>query len=220
MDNVHRPGAARPLRVRAAGAVRIGRPAGRTRIACPVVLATGLAASSVGAVQSPVEPLRPIEPTVQSPGPSRGAATQPLALPVAPSQAPTPGRAAPDRAGSAQAESRLSELLLEGLILDATLTPRGRDFFRSFVDAWRQLDARTRYTVTLREQPSPRQGSIVSVEFRGRAVLRSALSPNRAASSEQSEQSAQFARAAYDAVLEHEAERLLFRSPDLAPEEL
>jgi len=120
-------------------------------------------------------------------------------------------------AGSASAESRLSELLLDGLILDATVTPRGRDFFRSFVEAWRQLDARTRYTVTLREQPSPRQGSVVSVEFRGRTVLRSALSPNRAVSSEQS---AQFARVAFDTVLEYEAERVLFRSPDLAPEEL
>lgn len=134
-----------------------------------------------------------------------------------PLQAVTPGQAAPAGAGSASAESRLSELLLDGLILDATVTPRGRDFFRSFVEAWRLLDARTRYTVTLREQPSPRQGSIVSVEFRGRALLRSALSPNRSVSAEQS---ALFARAAYDAVLEHEAERVLFRSPDLAPEEL
>lgn len=167
-------------------------------------------------------------PDATAPVGTPGSAVQPVVVPTdtasqrpdpraAERQAVTPAQAAPAGAGSASAESRLSELLLDGLILDATITPRGRDFFRSFVEAWRLLDARTRYTVTLREQPSPRQGSVVSVEFRGRAVLRSALSPNRSVSSEQS---AQFARAAYDAVLEYEAERVLFRSPDLAAEEL
>lgn len=183
-------------------------PSTRASVAAPAV------DPAVAPVLAPVrDPDPALQPVIPTPG---EAAAQPPLTPALPRQSVTPGRAAPDGAASAQAESRLAEQL-EGLILDATVTPRGRDFFRAFVDAWRLLDARTRYTVTLRELPSPRQGSIVSVEFRGRPLLRSALSPNRAVSAEQS---AQFARTAYDAVLEHEAERLLFRSPDLAPEEL
>jgi curli production assembly/transport component CsgE len=203
-SRVHRVGAA-ALMVPAVVGAQAGAPA-TSALPAPVQ-AVPAPTAPVHATESPMQPVSaPVGEPAQRPGD-----------PALRRQGITPDQAALSGAASASAESRLSELLLDGLILDATVTPRGRDFFRSFVEAWRLLDARTRYTVTLREQPSPRQGSVVSVEFRGRAVLRSALSPNRAVSSEQS---GLFARAAYDAVLEYEAERVLFRSPDLAPEEL
>lgn len=140
--------------------------------------------------------------------------------PQAPAQGVQAAQEAPAQAASRQAETRLAESLLEGLVLDDTVTPRGREFFRRFVEAWRELDARSRFTVTLREQPNPRQGSMVWVEYRGRQVLRVGISPNRALARDQAEQ---FAAAAFETLVSQQAEQALLNSgtqADLGPEEL
>lgn len=107
--------------------------------------------------------------------------------------------------------------LAGGLVLDATVTVLGHEFFSAYADAWRELDADQRYSVTISESPTARFGSTIKVQAQGRMVYQSLLRPNRQAARELAQM---VAGDVFQALIRAEAEQALFFDPDLGPEEL
>lgn len=105
----------------------------------------------------------------------------------------------------------------DGVVVNQTVTLGGHDFYRAFVAAWRDKPLSERYAVTVGERPSVKLGSQVWVEFNRRRVYQSFLPPARARVRGIGEQAAD---AAYQNVVQSEAQRLLFRDPDLGPDEI
>lgn len=107
--------------------------------------------------------------------------------------------------------------LTGGLVLDATVTVLGYEFFNAFAVAWRELDAQQRYSVTISEVPNARFGSTIRVQARGRMLYQNLLRPNRL---EARETAQAVAGDIFQELIRTEAENALFRDPDLGPEEL
>jgi curli production assembly/transport component CsgE len=107
--------------------------------------------------------------------------------------------------------------LAGGLVLDATVTVLGREFFTAYADAWRELDTEQRYSITIQEIPTARFGSTLRVQARGRVAYQSLLRPNRQAARELAPV---VAAEIFNGLLRTEAEEALFRDPDLGREEL
>jgi curli production assembly/transport component CsgE len=107
--------------------------------------------------------------------------------------------------------------LAGGLVLDATVTVLGHEFFNSFAAAWRELDAGQRYSVTVSEVPTARFGSTIRVQAQGRTVYQALLRPSREAAREIAQA---VAGDTFQALIRNEAEQALFRDPDLGREEL
>jgi curli production assembly/transport component CsgE len=105
----------------------------------------------------------------------------------------------------------------DGVVVNETVTLLGNDFYRAFVAAWRDKPLSERYAITIGERPSVRWGTQVWVEFNRRRVYQSFLPPARARVAGIAEQAAEVA---YQNVVQSEAQRLLFRDPDLGPDEL
>ena len=104
-----------------------------------------------------------------------------------------------------------------GFIVDSTITHIGGDFYRSFVSAWRDQAPEDRYSLNIIERPSARWGSLVYVEYRARRLYQAFLSPGRR--DEVRLRGRQAAAQVYEAVVQADLQRLLFREADLAPEE-
>lgn len=107
--------------------------------------------------------------------------------------------------------------LAGGLVLDATVTVLGHEFFGAFADAWRELDGDQRYNVTIHEVPTARFGSTIRVNAQGSTVYQSLLRPNRQAARELA---MAVAGDIFQALIRREAEEALFHDADLGPEEL
>jgi curli production assembly/transport component CsgE len=114
-------------------------------------------------------------------------------------------------------EARGLANLVGGLLLDQTVTVLGHEFFSAYADAWRELDADQRYSVTIDEIPTARFGSTMRVQAQGRVVYQSLLKPNREAARETA---LAVAGDVFQTLIRAEAEQALFHDPDLAPEEL
>jgi hypothetical protein len=114
-------------------------------------------------------------------------------------------------------ESRGLATLHGGLVLDATVTVLGYEFFSAFAVAWRELDAQQRYSVTISEVPNARFGSTMRVHSRGKTLYASLVRPNRLAARETAQA---VAGDIFQNMMRAEAEEALFRDPDLGPEEL
>lgn len=94
----------------------------------------------------------------------------------------------------------------------------GQEFYRAFMTAWRELPMTERYSLSVQERPSARWGSLVRIEFANRLVFSTFLSPGRRdLIGPAGEQAAQ---AAYQNVVDADVQRLLFKDPDLGPDEL
>jgi curli production assembly/transport component CsgE len=106
--------------------------------------------------------------------------------------------------------------LAGGLVLDATVTVLGREFFSAYADAWRDLDSGQRYSVTIHEVPTARFGSTIRVQSRGSVVYQALLRPSRQAARELAPR---VAADIFNGLIRAEAEQALFRDPDLGPEE-
>ena len=124
------------------------------------------------------------------------------------------------RNGSLDAERQSRKRLedpLTGIVINRTITVLGKDFYHYFVTAWRELDGKNTYTITVFERPSARFGSEVWVEYRRIRMFHLFMSPARQAARETGETAA---RTVYESITENEVQRALFKSPDLAEEEL
>lgn len=105
-----------------------------------------------------------------------------------------------------------------GVIADSTVTFIGQEFYRAFMAAWRELPGSDRYSLAIVERPSARWGSLVWIEYANRRVFGATLSPGRRDTVR--ELGAQAAGIAYENAVDTDAQRLLFRDPDLARDEL
>ena len=67
----------------------------------------------------------------------------------------------------------------EGMVLGQTVTVAGQDFFQYFVALWRDKRISERVTITVRERPSARTGSLIWIDYQGRRLLQFALPASR-----------------------------------------
>jgi curli production assembly/transport component CsgE len=140
-----------------------------------------------------------------------------LACCVAAAMACAPAQAQLTRENETPIENRGLATLLGGLVLDATVTVLGYEFFSAFAVAWRELDMQQRYSVTISELPNARFGSTIRVHSRDRTLYQSLLRPSRVAARETAQA---VAGDLFQNLMRAEAEEALFRDPDLGPEEL
>lgn len=104
-----------------------------------------------------------------------------------------------------------------GVVSDSTVTFIGQEFYRAFMAVWREQPYAERYSLAIIERPSARLGSMVWIEYANRRIYSTILSPGRRDAVRQS--GAEAARIAYRNAVDADAERLLFRDPDLARDE-
>lgn len=117
----------------------------------------------------------------------------------------------------ASAERRVAADPLAGTVVDETVTVAGHEFFQAFIAAWRDTDGAERHSLRIVERPSARFGSQLWIESAQRRVFQAAVPTAREARRVLAEDAAALvARQAGEA----EAERLLFRDPDLGHDEL
>lgn len=133
-----------------------------------------------------------------------------LAMPAAYAQPSVGGETAAAPARAADPYS--------GVVVDSTVTFVGQEFYRSFVARWREESGVERFSVTVLERPSARWGSLVWIEYAHREVFRAILSPGRRELVRTAGQDA--SGIVYQRVVDLEVQRLLFRDPDLAQDEL
>lgn len=103
-----------------------------------------------------------------------------------------------------------------GVVTSQPVTVAGHDFCQYFIAAWRDKEGSERYTLAIRERPSARWGSEVTIEYAQRRVYRTQLPASRAAIRPLSEDAAE---SAYQAVQQADTERQLLQDADLAPDE-
>lgn len=140
------------------------------------------------------------------------------AIPLAVLALMAPAAAQPPAPGeSAVAAARLADPY-SGVVVNDTITFIGQEFYTTFVAKWRDESGVERFSVTVRERPSARWGSLVSIEYEHREMFRAFLSPGRREFVRQAAQDA--SRIVYRNVVDMEVQRLLFRDPDLARDEL
>lgn len=104
-----------------------------------------------------------------------------------------------------------------GMVINQTVTIVGRDFYRHFIDAWRDLPLTERYSVSIQERPSVRWGSRIVIEYAQRGVYQTFLSPRR---DNLREKGLEAAQVAHRNAIDTEVQRLFFRNPDLGRDEL
>lgn len=104
-----------------------------------------------------------------------------------------------------------------GFVINQTVTVAGHDFYQHFALGWRERELGERFMVSVHEQPSARWGSRVWIEYAQRRVFQASLPPSRAAIRSISSQAVKITE---QRIADTEAERLLFRDPDLATDEL
>lgn len=104
-----------------------------------------------------------------------------------------------------------------GVVTDQAVTVAGQDFYKYFVNAWRDKEGSERYSLAVHERPSARWGSEIWVEFAQRRVFRTYLPAARAAIKPIGEQAAEIA---YQAVLQADVQRQLVNDADLGRDEI
>jgi len=130
---------------------------------------------------------------------------------------PLPKTKIDEAAAAAPKSASVLDDPLTGIVVNRTVTVLGHDFYREFSGFWRQKDISSRFTISIHERPSARFGSEVWVEYRQNRVFHAFLPPARA----QTERiSAAAVEIVYQNIADSEVARAMFRSPDLAPEEL
>ena len=107
--------------------------------------------------------------------------------------------------------------LYAGVVLNQTVTKVGQDFYQFFVTAWRDKPLSERYVLSVHERPSARLGSQVWVEYANRRVFQTFLPPIR---SRAQDAGLDAVEVAYQNIVNTDVVNLLFRDPDLGPDEL
>ena len=122
-------------------------------------------------------------------------------------------------AGLLQAAGPLSPKLLpeEAWPTDRTITVAGHDFFQAFAVLWQEQPLNERYAIVIREHPSARRGTQVTIDYGQERVYQTFLPANRARIRALAREAV--ARC-YQNVIDAEVRQLLFRDADLAPNEI
>ena len=103
-----------------------------------------------------------------------------------------------------------------GVVTDQTMTKIGRDFYQGFMATWRTFGDAGQYNLAVYERPSARWGSLVWVEKDHFRYFQVFIHPGRG---NYSALGAQAAELVYGRIAQTEAEKLLFKNPDLGNEE-
>lgn len=114
-------------------------------------------------------------------------------------------------------QTPLAQDIDAGVVVNQTITLIGQDFYQNFVTAWREKPLSERYVISVHERPSARLGSQVWVEYANRRVFQTFLPPARARAMDAGVQAVEVA---YQNIVDTDVLNLLFRDPDLGPDEL
>ena len=106
--------------------------------------------------------------------------------------------------------------LASGVITSEPVTVAGNDFCQYFMAAWRELEGSEQYTLAIRERPSARRGSEITIDYAHKRIYRSALPASRAAIRGIGIEAA---LTAYQAVQQADLERRLVHDADLGPDD-
>lgn len=104
-----------------------------------------------------------------------------------------------------------------GIVINQTITVGGQEFYRHFVNLWRDRPMTEQFAITIVERPSPRFGSQVWIEYAQRRMFQAALPNARTAIAPLSERAVE---SAYQAVVDVQVQRMLFQDGDLARDEI
>jgi curli production assembly/transport component CsgE len=103
-----------------------------------------------------------------------------------------------------------------GIVVNQTITVAGQDFFQYFIAAWRDKDMVEKFEISISERPSARFGSQIWINYGQRRIFQTFLPAARAAVKPISLAAAD---AVYEGIVQADVQRLLFRDPDLGPDE-
>ena len=103
-----------------------------------------------------------------------------------------------------------------GIVVNQTITVAGQDFFQYFIAAWRDKEMVDKFEILISERPSARFGSQIWINYGQRRIFQTFLPAARAAIKPISLAAAD---AVYEGIVQADVQRLLFRDPDLGPDE-
>lgn len=66
----------------------------------------------------------------------------------------------------------------DGIVTDQTITLPAKRFYDEFMSSWRNLDEKSRFTLSISERPSARWGSQVFVDYGSHRLFQAMLPPN------------------------------------------
>ena len=113
-------------------------------------------------------------------------------------------------------EKPLEEDRVAEVVGDQTMTQIGHGFMQGFQRAWRDFDGSSESNIAVFERPSARFGSLIWVEQNFTRVYQTFLFPGHGDPAEVGEGAARWV---HQRVAEIEAEKLLFKDPDMEKEE-
>ena len=114
-------------------------------------------------------------------------------------------------------ESGIESEVISGIIVDDTVTIIGRRFYEAFSLAWPDYKAGSRENLSIHEQPTARSGSRIWIEHNRVKLFEAFLSP-AVAKIEATVRIA--AQQVAEKLEEQQVEQLLFKNPDLGPDEI
>ena len=124
----------------------------------------------------------------------------------------TTGAFAQSPSGSGVANNHYDDLLLGGVVTNQTITTIGQEFYRSFLDVWREQPKSSQFSLAIYERPSARWGSLIWVEQNYQRLYQTFLYAGRANAKATAEAAAMLV---YNRASELELQELLFKEPDL-----
>ncbi|MCK5604145.1 hypothetical protein KAR91_19815 [Candidatus Pacearchaeota archaeon] len=76
------------------------------------------------------------------------------------------------------ANSNNNEIDLSGLVIDRTITLKGRQFYLAFSSSWSPSKKIDSYNIIIKEKPSARWGSKITIENQGKILYSTLLQRN------------------------------------------
>lgn len=76
-----------------------------------------------------------------------------------------------------KSDSTYNDIEVAGIIIDATQTKIGKDFYDLFYQQWNQLEALPKQSITISEKALPQLGSQISVEVEDYLVFQQNIQP-------------------------------------------
>ncbi len=105
---------------------------------------------------------------------------------------------------------------LKGLVIDKTLTPPGRRFYREFARLWWEQDKSVPGNLVVRELPSALRGSQVAIVFNRKPLYGTVLSPARSSIEQKAEAAVNTVEQQVQRV---QLSKLFDNNPDLASDD-
>ncbi len=82
-----------------------------------------------------------------------------------------------NRSYQLQDSTRVDDIEIEGIIVDATQTKIGKDFYDLFYQQWSQVDNLPYQSITISEKALPQLGSQVTVQIEDQLIFQQVIQP-------------------------------------------